>query len=73
MVSLPQLTQALFLQKNQTLQKGFFDICNTEMAKSLSGLQKSEFLKILTPNLRSVAQNEWKKHPYINFLLLVQK
>ena len=25
------------------------------------------------PKLRSVAQNEWKKHPYIFFLLLVQK
>ena len=27
----------------------------------------------LMPKLRSVAQNEWKKHPYIFFLLLVQK
>ena len=27
----------------------------------------------LVPKLRSVAQNEWKKHPYIFFLLLVQK
>jgi hypothetical protein len=25
------------------------------------------------PKLRSVAQNDWKKHPYIFFLLLVQK
>ena len=25
------------------------------------------------PKLKSVAQNEWKKHPYIFFLLLVQK
>ena len=25
------------------------------------------------PNLRSVAQIEWKKHPYNFFLLLVQK
>ena len=27
----------------------------------------------LVPKLRSVTQNEWKKHPYIFFLLLVQK
>ena len=29
--------------------------------------------KILVPKLKSVTQNEWKKHPYIIFLLLVQK
>ena len=38
-----QLAQAWFLQKNQMLQNVFFDICNTEMAQSLSSLQKSEF------------------------------
>ena len=27
----------------------------------------------LVPKLSSVAQNGWKKHPYIFFLLLVQK
>ena len=27
----------------------------------------------LVPKLRLVAQNEWKKHPYVFFLLLVQK
>ena len=27
----------------------------------------------LVPKLRSVAQIEWKKHPYLFFLLLVQK
>ena len=37
-----QLAQASFLQKNQTLQ-----ICNAEMAQSLSSLQKSEFLKLI--------------------------
>ena len=33
------------------------------------------FPLFLVPKLRSVAQNEWKKHPYIYFffLLLVQK
>ena len=35
-----QLTQASFLQKNQTLQ-------NTEMAQSLSSLQKSKSLKLI--------------------------
>ena len=27
---------------------------------------------LLVPKLRSVAQNEWKKHPYIFFLFVVQ-
>jgi hypothetical protein len=40
--SLPQLTQASFIQKNQTLQNRFL-ISNAEMAQSLSSLQKSEF------------------------------
>ena len=42
-----QLAQASFLQKNQTLQNVFFDICNAEMAQSLSSLQKSESLKLI--------------------------
>ena len=48
--------------------------------------QRSKFAKIrdfkvdnfnlplfLVPKLRSVAQNEWKKYPYVFFLFLVQK
>ena len=46
-VSLPQLTQASFLQKKSNIAKSFFDICNAEMAQSLSSLQKSEFLKLI--------------------------
>ena len=42
-----QLAKASFLQKNQTLQNVFFDICNAEMAQSFSSLQKSEFLSWL--------------------------
>ena len=42
-----QLEQASFLQKNQSLQNVFYDICNAEMAQSLSSLQKSEFLKLI--------------------------
>ena len=47
------------------------------MAQSLSSLQKSGTLKLITyfilplfgvPKLRSVAQNEWKKHPYAHIL-----
>ena len=53
----PQLTQASFLQKNQMSQKVDYFILPL----------------FLVPKLRSVAQNEWKKHPYIFFLLLVQK
>jgi hypothetical protein len=45
--NVPQLTQTSFLQKNQTLQNVFFDICNAEMAQSLSSLKKSEFLKLI--------------------------
>jgi hypothetical protein len=46
--NVPQLTQASFLQKKSNVAKWFFDICNTEMAQSLSSLQKSEFLKLMT-------------------------
>ena len=42
--NVPQLTQASFLQKKSNVAKCFFDICNAEMAESLSSLQKSEFL-----------------------------
>ena len=45
--NVPQLTQASFLQKNQNVAKCFFDICNAEMAQSLSSLQKSESLKLI--------------------------
>jgi hypothetical protein len=45
--NVPQLTQASFLQKNQTLQIVFLISVNTEMAQSLSSLQKSEFLKLI--------------------------
>jgi hypothetical protein len=45
--NVPQLTQASFLQKKSNIAKWFFDICNTEMAQSLSSLQKSEFLKLI--------------------------
>ena len=46
--NVPQLTQASFLQKIKRC-KMFFDICNAEMAQSLSSLQKSEFLKLIGP------------------------
>ena len=46
-VSLPQLTQASFLQKKSNVAKSFFDICNTEMAQSLCSLQNPEFLKLI--------------------------
>ena len=74
--NVPQLTQALFVQKIKHA-KCFFDTCDAEMAQSLSSLQKSGTLKLITyfilplfgvPKLRSVAQNEWKKHPYAHIL-----
>jgi hypothetical protein len=45
--NVPQLTQASFLEKKQMLLNVFFDICNADMAQSLSSLQKSEFLKMI--------------------------
>ena len=42
-----RLTQASFLQKKSNVAKCFFDICNAEMAQSLSSLEKSEFLKLI--------------------------
>ena len=79
-VSLPQLTQASFLQKNQTLQNRFL-ISVTLRWHRVSVACKNQSFKVdyfilplfLVPKLRSVAQNEWKKHPYLFFLLLVQK
>ena len=45
--NVPNLTQASFLQKKSNVAKCFFDICNVEMAQSLSSLHKSEFLKLI--------------------------
>ena len=43
-----QLTQASFFTEISNIAKCFFfDICNAEMAQSLSSLQKSEFLKLI--------------------------
>ena len=37
----------LHFYKKSNVAKNFFDICNTEMAQSLSSLQKSEFIKLI--------------------------
>ena len=42
--NVPQLTQALFLQNKQTLQNVFLI---SEIAESLSSLEKSEFLILI--------------------------
>ena len=71
-----QLAQASFLQKKSNVAKCFFDICNAEMAQSLSSLQKSELLKLiisLVPKLRSVAQNEWNKTPIYMIFAFTRK
>jgi hypothetical protein len=39
-------TSCIFTKKSNN-SKCFFDICNAEMAQSLSSLQKSEFLKLI--------------------------
>ena len=36
-----------YKKKTTNIAKWFFDICNAEMAQSLSSLQKSEFLKLI--------------------------
>ena len=48
----PQLTQASFLQKIKCC-KMFFDICNAEMAQSLSSLQKLIILIIHVKKLNN--------------------
>jgi hypothetical protein len=40
--NVPQLTQASFLQKKSNIAECFFDVCNAEMAQSLSSFQKSK-------------------------------
>jgi hypothetical protein len=45
--NVPQLIQASFLQKKSNVAKWFFDVCNAEMAQTLSSLRKSEFLKLI--------------------------
>ena len=37
----------------------FFDICNTEIAQSLSSLQKSEFLKLIILIFHVKRLNNW--------------
>ena len=66
-----------FLHKNPHTQRKLLNFENGEPQQ----LVKIRVFKIdyfilslfLVPKLRSVAQNEWKKHPYIYFLLSVQK
>ena len=63
----------IFFPKNQHTQ--------TKILNFEKYLAKIRFLKVdcfvlplfLVPKKRLVAQNEWNKHPYIFFLLLVQK
>ena len=51
-------------------------ICHITSDMTYSWVFKVDYFILplfLVPKLRSVAQNEWKKHRYIFFLLLVQK
>ena len=69
-----------FLPKNQHTQRKLLTFENWTNGEP-QHLAKIRLFKVdyfilplfLGPKLRSVAQNEWKKHPYIFFLLLVQK
>ena len=69
-----------FLPKYQYTQRKFLNFDNWTNGKPQQ-LAKIRVFKVdyfilplfLVPKLKSVTQNEWKKHPYIIFLLLVQK
>ena len=70
-----------FLPKNQhIIQRKFLNFENWTNGEP-QYLAKIRVFKVdyfilpsfLVPKLRSVVQNEWKKHPYIFFLLSVQK
>ena len=69
-----------FLPKNQHTQNKFWNFENWTN-KEPQQLAKIRIFKVdhpilplfLVPKLRSVAQTEWKKQPFIFFLLLVQK
>jgi hypothetical protein len=67
--NVPQLTQASFLQKKSNVAKRFFDICNAEMAQSLSSLQKSEFLKLI---ILILIFHVKKLLVFLNFLVFFQ-
>ena len=60
-----QFTQASLLQKNQTLQNAFLIYVTLRWQRASAACKNQK--------LRSVAQNEWKKIPYIFFLLFIQK
>ena len=69
-----------FLHKNQHTQRKLLNFANWTNGEP-QWLAKIRVFKVdyfilplfLVPKLRSVAQNEWKKHPYLFFLLFVQK
>ena len=69
-----------FLQKNQHTQRKLLNFENWTNGEP-QYLAKIRVFKVdyfvltlfLVPKLRSVAKNEWRKHPYIFFLLSVQK
>ena len=66
-----------FLHKNQHTQRkllNFENWTNGEPAK-IRVCKVDHFILplFLMPKLKSVAQNEWKKHSYIFFLLSVQR
>ena len=69
-----------FLPKNQHTQRKLLNFENWTSGE-LHYLAKIRVFKVdyfilplfLVPKLSSVSQNEWKKHPYIFFLLMVEK
>ena len=69
-----------FLHKNQHAQRKWLNFENwtNEEPQYLAKIRvfKVDYFilpSFLVPKLKSVTQKEWKKHPYIIFLLLVKK
>ena len=64
-----------FLPKNQYTQRKFLNFENWTNGAKIRVFKIDYFILplFLVPKLRSVAQNECKKHPYIFFLISVQK
>jgi hypothetical protein len=75
--NLPQLTQASFLQKNQTLQNGFLISVTLKWHRASVACKNQSFKVdyfIIFGTKIEISGTKWvEKHPYIFFLLLVQK
>ena len=61
------------LRENIFVDTNYFELLLVLSSLQIFKVDNFVLPLILAPKLRSVAQIEWKKHPDIFFLLLVQK